>query len=44
MTWVDLDRFYGKVKFGTLGFWMENVETLHFSVTVTVSDTKMQAI
>ena len=32
--WVDLDFYYGKVKFDPLGFCMEKVETMDFSETI----------
>ena len=28
--WVDLDLFYGKVKFGPLSFGMKNAEKVYF--------------
>ena len=36
--WVDLDLFYGKVKFGNLGFLWEKVKTVDFSETIAASD------
>ena len=41
MTWSDLDLFYGKVKFGNLGFSMEKVKTVDFSETIAASDLKV---
>lgn len=38
--WVDLDLFYDKVRFGHLGFSIENVKAIHFSETVAASDFK----
>ena len=35
--------FYVKVIFGTLGFWIENAETVHFSVTIIICDMEMQS-
>ena len=41
MTWSDLDLFYGKVKFGNLGFSMGKVKTVDFSETIAASDLKV---
>ena len=41
MTWSDLDLFYGKVKFGNLGFSMVKVKTVDFSETIAASDLKV---
>ena len=42
MTWSDLDLFYGKVKFGYLGFSMgKKVKTVDFSETIAASDLKV---
>ena len=42
MTWSDVDLFYGKVKFGNLGFSMgKNVKTEDFSETIAASDLKV---
>ena len=41
MTWSDLDLFYGKVKFGNLGFSMGKSETVDFSETIAVSHLKV---
>ena len=42
MTLSDLDLFYGKVKFGDLGFSMEKVKTVgFFSETTAASDLKV---
>ena len=41
MTWSDLDLFYGKVKFGYLGFSMGKVKTVDFSETIVASDLKV---
>ena len=39
MTLIDLDLFYGKVKFGNLGFSIRNqVKTVDFSETIAASD------
>ena len=40
MTWSDLDLFYGKVKFGILGFPTGNSENSGFSETIAASDLK----
>ena len=40
MTWSDLDLFYGKVKFGNLGFSMGKSENSVFSESIAVSDLK----
>ena len=37
--WVDLDLFYGKVKFGNLGF--SKVKTVDFSETIAACDLKV---
>ena len=34
--WVDLDLFYGKVKFGPLRFCMDKGKTMDFSETIVV--------
>ena len=36
----DLDLFYGKVKFGNLGFSIGKVKTVDLSETITASDLK----
>ena len=36
--WSDLDLFYGKVKFGNLGFSIGKVETVDFPETIAASD------
>ena len=41
MTWSDLDLFYGKVKFGNLGFSMGKSENSGFSETIAASDLKV---
>ena len=41
MTRSDLDLFYGKVKFGNLGFLWEKVKTVDFSETIAASDLKV---
>ena len=41
MTWSDLDLFYGKVKFGYLGFSMEKSENSGFFATIAASDLKV---
>ena len=42
MTWSDLDLFYGKVKFGNLGFFlMGKVKTVDFSESIVASDLKV---
>ena len=38
--WVDVDLFYGKVKFGPLCFCMGKVKTMDFSETIVVYDIK----
>ena len=40
MTWSDLDLFYGKVKFGNLGFSMGKSEKVHFSESIAATDLK----
>ena len=40
MTGSDLDLFYGKVKFGNLGFSMGKSKTVDFSETIAASDLK----
>ena len=37
----DHDLFYGKVKFGNLGFSMGKVKTVDFSETIAASDLKV---
>ena len=37
----DLDLFYGKVKFGNIGFSMGKVKTVDFSETIAASDLKV---
>ena len=37
----DLYLFYGKVKFGNLGFLWEKVKTVDFSETIAASDLKV---
>ena len=39
MTWSDLDLFYGKVKFGNLGFSIG--KGVDFSETIAASDLKV---
>ena len=39
--WIDLDLFYGKVKFGILCFVWEKGKTMHFSETIVVCDLKL---
>ena len=39
--WSDLDLFYGKVKFGFLGFSMGKSETVDFSETIAACDLKV---
>ena len=41
MTWSDLDLFYGKFKFGNLGFSMGKSENIGFSESVAASDLKV---
>ena len=41
MTLSDLDIFYGKVKFGNLGFSMGKVKTVDSSETIAASDLKV---
>ena len=41
MTWVKLDLFYGKVKFGPLCFYMGKGKTMDFSKTIVVNDIKV---
>ena len=41
MTRSDLDLFYGKVKFGNLGFSIGKVKTVDFSETVEACDLKV---
>ena len=38
MTWSDFDLFYGKVKFGNLGFSMGESEIVDFSEIIAASD------
>ena len=40
-SYVDLDLFYGKVKFGNLGFSIRKVKTVDFSETIAASDLKI---
>ena len=39
--WSDLDLFYGKVKFGNLGFLWEKVKTVDYYETIAVCDLKV---
>ena len=39
--WVDLDLFYGKVKFGPLCFVWEKGKTMGFSETIVVYDIRV---
>ena len=39
--WVDLDLFYGKVKFGPLCFVWEKGKTMDFSETIVFYDLKL---
>ena len=39
--WVDLDLFYGKVKFGPLCFVWEKGKTMDFSETIVIYDLKL---
>ena len=41
ITWSDLDLFYGKVKFGKLGFSKGKVKREDFSETIAASDLKV---
>ena len=46
---MDLDLFYGKVKFGPLGFWMEKswekkVEKVHYLAAVVLFGTTMHSV
>ena len=41
MTWSDLYLFYGKVKFGNLGFSIGKSENSGFSETIAASDLKV---
>ena len=41
MTCSDIDLFYGKVKFGNLGFSTGKVKTVDFSETIAASDLKV---
>ena len=41
MTWSDLDLFYGKVKFGILGFLWGKSENSGFSESIAASDLKV---
>ena len=41
MTWSDLDLFYGKVKFGNLGFFYGKSENSGLSETIAASDLKV---
>ena len=36
--WIDLDLFYGKVKFGAYAFVLEKGKTVDFSETIVVYD------
>ena len=38
---MDLDLFYGKVKFGNLGFSIGKVKTVDFSETIAACDLKV---
>ena len=39
--WLDLDLFYGKVKFGNLGFSIGKVKTMDSSETIATCDLKV---
>ena len=39
--WIDLDLFYGKVKFGPLCFCMGKGKAMDFSETIVVYDIKV---
>ena len=39
--WSDLDLFYGKVKFGNLGFSIKNGKTMDISETIAASGLKI---
>ena len=39
--WVDLEIFYGKVKFGNLGFFIGKNENIEFSETIATCDLKV---
>ena len=39
--WIDLNLFYGKVKFGPFAFVWEKVKTMDFSETIVVYDIKV---
>ena len=41
MTWSDLNLFYGRVKFGNLGFSMGKSENSGFSESIAASDLKV---
>ena len=41
---MDLNLFYGKVKFGNLAFLLEKVKTVDFSETIAASDLKGSTI
>ena len=41
LPWVDLDLFYGKVKFGNLGFSIGKSENSGFSETIAACDLKV---
>ena len=41
ITWVDLDLFYGKVKFVFYAFVWEKSKTMDFSETIVVYDVKI---
>ena len=44
IVWSDLDLFYGKVKFGNLGFSIGKSENSGFSETIVASDLKVSRI
>ena len=41
ISWSDLDLFYGKVKFGNLGFSIGKSEKVDFSGSIAASDLKV---
>ena len=41
MTWSDLDLFYGKFKFGNLGFSIGKSENSVFFISIAASDLKV---
>ena len=41
MTWVDIDLFYAKVRFGNLGFSIGKLKTVNFSETIEACDLKI---